>query len=183
MKKFLAKYWLLLVVILGFTGYQWFKMPKYVNGDAPAHFTAVLRDGSLFDITDLKGSYILLDFWGSWCGPCRAENPQLVKLNNTMKSANFPDAEGFHIVSIAIEKGRDDWERAILADKLDWKYHILQEDRFSSPIATLYHVKEIPTKYLLDQNLNVIAVNPTCEWVTEFLKGKQTSSDHIMHTH
>lgn len=158
-----------ILALLCFMVYKIYKMPRFAKGQTVTNFEAVLRDGSAFELSDLKGQYVLLDFWGSWCGPCRRESPQLVKLNETFAHKAYHHADGFTIVSVAIETNKKSWQKAIQIDKLDWKHHIVETDRFKSPIAQLYHVKEIPTKYLLDTNGNVIFVNPSFEQIRSFL--------------
>ena len=160
---------LMLLVILGFAGYQIYKMPKFSKGGTTPDFTAELIDGSKFALSDLKGKYVMLDFWGSWCGPCRKDNPNLVRLNNEYHGKTFKDASGFEMLSVAIESSEKSWKRAIAQDRLAWKYHIVQKDLFKSPIASMYGVKEIPTKYLLDPQGEVIAVNPGYEETKKIL--------------
>lgn len=160
-----------LLLIVGYLAYTYiYKAPKYADGDAVADFQAQLIDGSDFKLSDMKGKYVLLDFWGSWCGPCRVESPALVRLNNDFSTATFQNASGFEIVSVAIETSEASWKKAIQADNLTWKHHIVQKDRFKSPIAQLYKVREIPTKYLLDTKGNVLMVNPSFAELTKFLE-------------
>jgi thiol-disulfide isomerase/thioredoxin len=152
-----------------FLGYEWYKLPKYDTGDKAENFNSILLDGSKFNLSDIAGSYVLLSFWGSWCPPCRAESPELVQLYDTYHTKQFEKASGFEIVSIAIETSPDSWKKAIDNDNLDWKYHIIQRKRFQSPIAQLYHIKEIPTRYLLDTEGNVVMVNPSMAEISTFL--------------
>jgi len=161
-----------LLILIGYLGYTYiYKAPKYSAGDTTEEISAVLRDGSPFTLSDLHGKYVLLDFWGSWCGPCRRESPDLVRLNNEMKGKTFAKASGFEIVSVGIESSEKSWNAAIKRDQLDWKYHIIQTERFNSPLPLLYKVREIPTKYLLDTNGEVILVNPTFDQIHTFLVG------------
>jgi thiol-disulfide isomerase/thioredoxin len=149
-------------LLLGYLFYEKvYKAPKYQAGDEVAEIQTTLIDGTPFTLSDLEGKYVLLDFWGSWCPPCRQENPELVKLHKEMHNSTFAKAEGFEIVSIGVESNEKSWKRAIQQDGLDWKYHIIQTDRFNSPLPSLYKVREIPTKYLLDTNGDVLLVNPT----------------------
>jgi len=158
------------LLVIGYLAYTFiYKAPKYSAGEKTEEISAVLRDGSPFTLSDLHGKYVLLDFWGSWCGPCRAESPALVKLNQEMSGRKFNDADGFEIVSVGIETSEKSWNAAIERDQLNWKYHIIQTERFKSPLPLLYKVREIPTKYLLDTNGEVLFVNPTFDQITDFL--------------
>lgn len=161
---------LLILIIVGYAGYYFYKKPKYTNGEKAPQFSAKLMDGSSFELKDLEGSYVLIDFWGSWCGPCRRDNPNLVNLYSEFKDASFKDAQGFEMVSIAVETNERRWKAAIVKDQLNWKYHIAQLERFKSPIASLYGVKEIPTKYLLNPKGEIIGVNLTAQEIAEMLR-------------
>ncbi len=161
---------LLVILCLGYFSYEYiYKAPKYSEGQEVMHFEATLLDGNSFDLRDLQGKYVLLDFWGSWCGPCRKESPHLVSLHKEFHNRSFDNASGFEIVSIGIERSEESWLSAIQKDNLDWEYHILQSNRFQSSIAQAYNVKEIPTKYLLDTKGKVISVNPSFPVIREFL--------------
>lgn len=150
---------LLVLLIAGYAVYYFYKMPKYANGEKAPQFTSTLIDGAAFELADLEGKYVLLDFWGSWCGPCRKENPAIKALYVKYNKATFVDASGFEVISIGVENSEDRWKSAIEKDGLSWKYHIAQMDRFKSPIVSQYGVKEIPTKYLLNQKGEIIGVN------------------------
>lgn len=168
MKK--SAYLFPLLLLLGYLFYEnVYKAPKYDAGEAVAEIQTTLEDGTPFTLSDLHGKYVLLDFWGSWCGPCRAENPQLVKLHKDMKTQNFSNGDGFEIVSIGVESSEKSWKNAIETDGLHWKYHIIQKERFKSPLPSLYKVREIPTKYLLDTNGEVVFVNPSFEQIYAYL--------------
>jgi len=82
---------LLLILVLGFIANYVYRLPKFDDGEIAPQFTASLADGSEFSLESLKGNYVLLDFWGSWCAPCRRENPSIVELYNTFNEASFSD--------------------------------------------------------------------------------------------
>ena len=160
---------LIVLALLSFIGYKIYQSPKFSDGEIAPHFQAQLIDGSLFSLSYLNGKYVLLDFWGSWCGPCRMQSPDLVKLNESFNGKSFSDAEGFEIVSVAIETSEERWKKAIVKDGLNWSHHIVQLDRFNGPIAKEYGVREIPTKYLLDTKGEIIMVNPSFSELETFL--------------
>ena len=163
------------LAILAFIGYKIYQLPKFSDGEIAPGFQAELIDGKPFALSDLQGSYVLLDFWGSWCGPCRIESPDLVKLHNDFSGESFSDAQGFEIVSVAIETNESRWKKAIEKDQLNWRHHIVQLDRFKGPIAKEYGVREIPTKYLLDTKGEILMVNPSFRELEEFFKKRLKS--------
>lgn len=165
---------LLGLAIIGFIGYKVYQMPKFSDGEVAPGFQAELLNGQSFSLSDLNGSYVLLDFWGSWCGPCRIENPKLVELHKNFNGESFTDADGFEIVSVAIETNEGRWRQAIERDQLNWPHQIVQLDRFKSPIAKQYGVREIPTKYLLDTKGEILMVNPTFIKLESFLNERKT---------
>ncbi len=167
---------ILALIIIGFIGYQFYKQPKYENGERAPQFQAELMDGTSFALSDLEGKYVLIDFWGSWCPPCRKENPSLKKLHEKFSRASLEGAEGLEIVSIGVENNEKRWKQAISKDGLNWKYHIAQLERFKSPIVSQYGVKEIPTKYLLNPKGEIIGVNQTAEEIDVLLSRRLKKS-------
>ena len=156
---------LLVVVLMIIAGRYFYFQPQFIQGEKAPDFSAETLDGSTFSLSDLRGKYVLLDFWGSWCGPCRRENPQLVKLYDKYRDAQFDDANGFEIVSVGVEADAARWERAIRSDRLDWPYHVLDTTSslkfFNSEIARKYGVKQLPSKYLINERGTIIGVDPT----------------------
>lgn len=164
---------LLVLLVVGFVINYIYRLPRFDDGEQAPTFQATLIDGSSFDLADMKGQYVLLDFWGSWCAPCRRENPDIVQLQSKYAGQQFEDATGFEVVSIAIETSEARWKNAIVKDGLSWKYHIAQLDRFDSPVAQLYGVKEIPTKYLVGPNGDILSVNASPAEITRYLASKR----------
>ncbi|MCP3891467.1 MAG: TlpA family protein disulfide reductase [Desulfobulbaceae bacterium] len=165
---------LLVGVIALFIGRYFYFKPAFVNGEQAPTFSATLANGEKMQLSDLEGNYVLLDFWGSWCRPCRSENPQLVQLYDKYSAKKFKDAQRFEIVSIGIEKNKDRWLRAIRNDGLKWKYHILDEATnmrfFDAEIAGLYEVKQVPTTFLINPKGVIIGVNLTLNEIDKLLE-------------
>jgi thiol-disulfide isomerase/thioredoxin len=164
--KIKSYYWLILAAVLfiGFkVGKYLYQAPKFINGEKTPEFSATLIDGKPFNLSDLRGKYVIVDFWGSWCGPCRKANHELVPIYQKYHDAQFQNASGLEIVSIGIEKSENAWKSAIQNDGLVWPYHISSLNEFDSPIAKQYGVKVIPTLYLIDEKGIIIGVDLLAE--------------------
>jgi peroxiredoxin len=110
-------------------------------------------DGKTLALSSLRGQVVLLDFWASWCAPCRQENPNLVRVYNAYKD------KGFTIYSVSLDSDRSAWVNAIKQDKLSWAYHVSDLQKWKSTAASLYKVTGIPASFLIDTNGVVIAEN------------------------
>ncbi len=107
-------------------------------------------DGKEYSISDLKGKVVLIDFWASWCGPCRRENPNVVRAYNEFKDKKFKNGEGFTIYSVSLDRSADAWKAAIEKDGLVWPYHVSDLKHWKSAAAKTYKVRGIPTNFLID---------------------------------
>lgn len=174
MRKYL---WLLPFLLIGgyYLGRYLYFLPAQEAGTQAPNISATLPDGKPFELTNLKGQYVLLDFWGSWCGPCRAEGPALRQLWDTY---GHTDA-GFTIVSIGVERDQRRWTSAIATMGKTWPYHILDEATnlrfFDGAIASQYGVKAVPSHFLLNPAGQIVAVDPSLEEVSALLAEKLTN--------
>lgn len=116
-------------------------------------------EGQIFSHEQLTGNYILIDFWASWCKPCRKQNPQLRQLLEKYK------AEGFDIVGISIDKDTTDWKEAIQEDQIEWKQLIDSEEELQQALG----IQLIPLNYLLDREGKVMGIDLKLEEVDRIL--------------
>ena len=129
-------------------------------------------DGKTYNLSDLKGQIVLLDFWASWCRPCRMENPNVVKVYEKYKN------QGFTVFSVSLdgvdprlyprmsddqitegnEQSRQKWINAIAQDRLSWPYHVSDLRKFQSVAANVYGVRSIPRAFLIDREGNIASI-------------------------
>ncbi len=103
-------------------------------------------------LSELKGKVVLLDFWASWCGPCRKENPNVLRIYNKYKD------KGFDIMAVSLDKKKGPWLKAIEKDGLIW-HHVSDLRGWKNEVAIDYSVRSIPHTVLLDQQGRIIARN------------------------
>ncbi len=121
----------------------------------------VMQDvnGKTLKLSSLKGKVVLIDFWASWCGPCRRENPNVVEAFNKYKDRKFKDAKGLEIFSVSLDKNKDAWIKAIKDDRLDWPNHVSDLQYWQNAAAKTYGVNSIPTNFLIDAKGIIVAKN------------------------
>ncbi len=123
-------------------------------------FSAPNPNGDIINLKSELGKVTLLEFWASWCAPCRRENPNLVKIYKKYKN------QGFNIIGVSLDKNKSQWVQAISDDYLVWK-HVSNLKFWQDPIAKLYKITAIPASFILDQNGKILAKN---------LRGSQLAS-------
>ncbi len=107
---------------------------------------------SIIKLSDFNGKVVLIDFWASWCAPCRAANPYIQKL---YKKYN---AKGFEVFAVSLDVKKESWLKAVKADKLTYT-QVLDISGWNSKVAEKFFVNELPTNFLLDRSGKIVAIN------------------------
>ncbi|WP_104382813.1 TlpA disulfide reductase family protein [Sphingobacterium sp. HMA12] len=115
-------------------------------------FTQNDPEGKAISFNDFKGKYVLIDFWASWCGPCRAENPNVLKAYNKYKDSNFT------VVGISLDDNAEKWKKAIKDDGMPWS-QVSSLKGFENEVSTYYGIQGIPSTLLVDPDGKIIARN------------------------
>jgi peroxiredoxin len=125
---------------------------KTAVGQPALDFTQSDVNGNAVSLNAFRGKYVLVDFWASWCGPCRAENPNVVRAYSKYKS------KGFEILGVSLDDKKDKWLAAIQADNLSWT-HVSDLKGWKNAAAELYSIRAIPQNFLIDPQGKIIAKN------------------------
>jgi thiol-disulfide isomerase/thioredoxin len=129
-------------------------------GDTAPEIEQAGIDGKTVKLSSLKNKIVLIDFWASWCRPCRMENPNVVKAYNDFKSKKFKGGKkGFAIFSVSLDQNADAWKQAITQDGLIWKEHTSDLLGWKNAVAQTYKIGSIPNNYLIDGSGIIIAKN------------------------
>ena len=122
-------------------------------GSIAPNFTGPGLNDEIISFSDINSKVIMIDFWASWCAPCRVENPFYVYLNTKFKTSEF------QIVGVSLDRDKESWKNAIKTDGLvDW-IHISHTMFWNEPIARLYNITQMPTAFILDSNKKIIAMD------------------------
>jgi peroxiredoxin len=123
-------------------------------GDQAPDFTILDQQGKPIKLSALRGSVVLLDFWASWCMPCRMANTEIVPVYHKYASL------GFDMFSVSLDSKKEPWMNAIRNDKMDWPHHGSDFKGWESAVAKLYAIESLPTSFLINENGTVIALDP-----------------------
>ncbi|MBL0054974.1 MAG: AhpC/TSA family protein [Chitinophagaceae bacterium] len=125
---------------------------KAVIGSMAPDFTLNDKNGKPVSLSQLRGKYVLVDFWASWCGPCRGENPNVVAVHNQFKDKNFT------ILGVSLDDSKDSWLKAVEEDHLDW-LQVSDLKGWNSSVVPLYGIDGIPFNVLVDPQGKIVASN------------------------
>ena len=133
------------------SGYKEYELLKSGNKPAP-EIALNTPEGNELRLSSLKGKVVLIDFWASWCGPCRKENPNVIRLYNKYKN------KGFTIYSVSLDEDGQKWKDAIEMDGLVWPNHVSDLKGWQTPLTQVYGFNSIPHTVLVDRKGNIIEI-------------------------
>jgi peroxiredoxin len=141
------------------------KNSKYGQGDMAPDIVMNDPDGNVRKLSDLRGTVVLLDFWASWCGPCRRENPSVVRAYEKYKD------QGFEVFSVSLDSDANRWRKAIEQDQLTWPNHVSDLQGWRNGAAREYGISSIPHTMLIDRDGAILATHLRGSGVESALRG------------
>ncbi len=147
---------LLLFALFGFSTSP--NQPTETKQQAP-EISLQNPEGQQIKLSELRGNIVLIDFWASWCGPCRRKHPELTGIYNKFKSKKFKNGAHFEIFSVSLDRNKRAWKAAIAKDHLTWSSHVSDLKGWNSSAAKAYGVQSIPSNVLINAKGEIIAKN------------------------
>ena len=143
-----------IILVLGCVSVCMKSSTKEFKDDLAPEIELVSPNGKVVKLSKLRGKMVLIDFWASWCGPCRQENPNVVEAYAKYHNAKFKNAKGFEVFSVSLDRDENSWIQAIKVDKLIWKNHGWDKEGKAS---AAYGVSSIPSGFLVDGEGKIVA--------------------------
>ncbi|MBO9202971.1 MULTISPECIES: TlpA disulfide reductase family protein [Niastella] len=138
-------------------------LSKVEEGKPAQEFTQTTPDGKSVTLSSYKGRYVLIEFWASWCGPCRAENP------NLLKQYKLYNSKGFDILSVSLDKDKEPWLKAVEHDALPWT-QVSDLKGWNNEVAVLYGIRAVPASFLVDPSGKIVATGLRGETLNQKLE-------------
>jgi thiol-disulfide isomerase/thioredoxin len=143
-----------IIIILGCVSVCMRNPNPELKVDIAPEIELISPSGKTVKLSKLRGKLVLIDFWASWCGPCRRENPNVVEAYLKYKNTKFKNAKGFEVYSVSLDRDEKAWKEAIKTDKLIWKNHGWDKEGKAS---AAYNVSSIPSGFLIDGDGKIVA--------------------------
>ena len=142
-------------------------------GDIAPEIALNNQDGKVTTLSSLRGKYVVVDFWASWCAPCRKMNPSLVNNYKKYATKKFENGEGLAIYSVSLDQEKAPWLAAIAADHLEWQDHVCEFSGWRSATASQFGIEYIPANLILDGKGKILARNLQDDELSKFLSSKE----------